>query len=169
MPFLVLGFLLLPTAGLIYYYLPLDRRGSKDGDEEGGREVPLRTLVRNPQILVIAITAMLANSDYAFLEPTLGDHARDNGLADSPDYIGVLFSVASISYTISCPVIGILAQRDRFGPRPIIVTGLLLQVRRCPRPARDDAMDADAARGSARVRAVPSLTRALRRPEPSPP
>jgi len=128
LPFLVLGLMLLPAAALIYTYLPLDRRG-KDGDEDTAvKDVPMRTLLRNPQILVIAITAMLANSDYAFLEPTLGDHTRESGLADTPDYIGMLFSVASISYTVTCPVIGILAQRDRFGPRPIIVTGLLLQV-----------------------------------------
>jgi len=127
-PFLVLGIMLLPTAALIYTYLPLDRIGSKGDEDASPKDVPMRTLVRNPQVLVIAVTAMLANSDYAFLEPTLGDHARESGLAESPDYIGMLFSVASISYTVSCPVIGILAQRDRFGPRPIIVTGLLLQV-----------------------------------------
>lgn len=71
---------------------------------------------------------MLANSDYAFLEPTLGDHAASHGLANSPDSIGMLFSVSSITYTLSCPIIGILASRDRFGPRPIIVSGLLLQL-----------------------------------------
>jgi len=128
-PFLVLGLMLLPTAALIYNYLPLDRRGKDNGDDEGSaKDVPMRSLLRNPQIMVIAVTAMLANSDYAFLEPTLGDHARESGLADTPDYIGMLFSVASISYTVTCPVIGILAQRDRFGPRPVIVAGLLLQV-----------------------------------------
>jgi MFS family permease len=36
---------------------------------------------------------------------------------------GMLFSVASICYTLSCPLIGILAARERFGPRPVIVTG----------------------------------------------
>lgn len=127
-PFLVLGLLLLPTAFLIYTYLPLDRVGSKGDEDAVVKDVPMRALLRNPQILVIAVTAMLANSDYAFLEPTLGNHVRDSQLADSPDAIGMLFSVASISYTVSCPVIGILAQRDRFGPRPIIVGGLLLQV-----------------------------------------
>lgn len=128
MPFLVLGICLLPAAALIYNHLPLESlRTSKDGDELK-TDVSMRTLLRSPQIMVILITAMLANSDYAFLEPTLGDHVRMNHLADSPDSIGMLFSVASICYTLSCPLIGILAARERFGPRPVIVTGLLLQV-----------------------------------------
>ncbi|KAL1526197.1 hypothetical protein AB1Y20_014923 [Prymnesium parvum] len=128
LPFLVLGLMLLPTAALMYTYLPLDRIGTKDNESTVVKDVPLRALLRNPQIVVIGVTAMLANSDYAFLEPTLGDHSRESGLAETPDYIGVLFSVASISYTVSCPIIGILAQRERFGPRPMIVAGLLLQV-----------------------------------------
>ena len=40
----------------------------------------------------------------------------------------MLFSVASICYTLSCPLIGILAARERFGPRPIIVTGACMLV-----------------------------------------
>jgi len=84
--------------------------------------------MRNPQVMVIAVAAMLANSDYAFLEPTLGDHASHHNLASSPDSIGMLFSVAMTSYTISCPLIGMLAKRERFGPRPVIVCGLLLQL-----------------------------------------
>jgi len=42
--------------------------------------------------------------------------------------IGLLFSISSVTYTLACPLIGILANRERFGPRPIIVTGLLLQL-----------------------------------------
>ena len=78
--------------------------------------------------MVIAVAAMLANSDYAFLEPTLGDHAAAHALASTPDAIGVLFSVAMTSYTLSCPLIGMLAKRERFGPRAVIVSGLLLQL-----------------------------------------
>ena len=40
----------------------------------------------------------------------------------------MLFSVSSITYTLACPLIGILANRERFGPRPVIVTGLLFQL-----------------------------------------
>jgi hypothetical protein len=47
-------------------------------------DVPMRTLLRNPQVMVIAVAAMLANSDYAFLEPTLGDHSTAMNLASSP-------------------------------------------------------------------------------------
>jgi len=126
-PFMVLGLALLPAAALIYYRVPSDaHRLGKEEEEKAN--VPMKQLLRNPQVLVIAVASMLANSDYAFLEPTLGDHARNLGLAETPDAIGMLFSVSSITYTLSCPVIGILANRERFGPRPIIVTGLLLQL-----------------------------------------
>lgn len=32
------------------------------------------------------------------------------------------------SYTLSCPLIGMVAKRERFGPRAVIVAGLLLQL-----------------------------------------
>ena len=40
----------------------------------------------------------------------------------------MLFSVSMSTYTLSCPVIGMLAKRERFGPRAVIVTGLLFQL-----------------------------------------
>ena len=89
--------------------------------------MPLGDLLRNPQILLIAVASVLANSDYAFLEPTLGDHAKALGIATSPDSIGLLFSVSSVCYTISCPAIGLLSDRSRIGPRPMIYAGLLAQ------------------------------------------
>jgi len=126
MPFIVLGFAVAPAALLLYSYMPPDAYRSAKGEEKA--DVSMRTLLRNPQVMVIAGAAMLANSDYAFLEPTLGDHAGRMGLASSPDGIGMLFSVAMTSYTLSCPVIGMVAKRERFGPRTVIVSGLLLQL-----------------------------------------
>lgn len=126
-PFLVLGTLLLPTAAVIYFHVPSEMfRVNKEAD--GKAEVSLRALMRNPQVMIIAIASMLANSDYAFLEPTLGDHATANKVATTPDSIGMLFSIASITYTVSCPLTGILANRSRLGPRRVIVTGLVLQL-----------------------------------------
>jgi len=127
MPFLVLGTLLLPTAAIIYFHVPAEMfRVNKELD--GKTELTIRALMRNPQVMIIAIASMLANSDYAFLEPTLGDHATANKVATSPDSIGMLFSIASVTYTLSCPLIGILANRSRLGPRRVIVTGLVLQL-----------------------------------------
>lgn len=125
-PFIILGLALLPTAALIHYKVPLDNH--RLGKEEARSDVTMQMLLRNPQVVVIALASMLANSDYAFLEPTLGAHLADQGIAKSPDAIGMLFSVSSITYTLACPVIGVLANRERFGPRPIIVSGLLLQL-----------------------------------------
>ena len=52
LPFLLLGFGLLPAAALIYHNLPLVRPStSKDGDDEvKADDVPMRTLIRNPQV-----------------------------------------------------------------------------------------------------------------------
>jgi MFS family permease len=127
MPFLLHGTALLPAAALIYLRVPSDahRAGKEDAD---ARDIPMSKLVASPQVMVIAIASMLANSDYAFLEPTLGDHSTYHNLASSPRTVGMLFSVASVVYTLSCPLIGMLANRSRFGPRPIIVSGMLAQL-----------------------------------------
>jgi len=122
----VLGLAVAPAALLLKNFLPPDSGRSSKDDEK--TDVTMRTLLRNPQVVAIAVAAMLANSDYAFLEPTLGDHAAYHGLASTPDAIGMLFAVSMTTYTITCPVIGMAAKRERFGPRPVIVTGLLLQV-----------------------------------------
>ncbi len=126
-PFLVLGIALLPAAALTYYRLPNDMRRS-DTDESDEPDVPMRTLLHNPQVIVIAMASVLANSDYAFLEPTLGDHLISSGLTTSQAGIGAIFSVSSVCYTISCPLVGLLASHKRAGPRPMIVGGLLLQL-----------------------------------------
>ena len=127
MPFLVLGLAVAPAAFLLYSYVPPDAYRLSKGDQSSN-DVSLQTLLKSPQVMVMAVAAMLANSDYAFLEPTLGEHAAEMGVASSPDAIGMLFSVAMTSYTLSCPVIGVLAKREHFGPRPVIVCGLLLQL-----------------------------------------
>ena len=127
MPFVVLGFAVAPAAMLLQTYMPPSSWRAEKGEDEKA-DVPIRTLLRNPQVLVIAVAAMLANSDYAFLEPTLGEHASSHGLASSEASIGALFSVAMTSYTLSCPLIGMLAKRERLGPRAVIVAGLLLQL-----------------------------------------
>lgn len=83
MPFLVLGVMLLPAAALIYHRVPHEMfRVSKD-ELDAKSEVSMRSLMRNPQVVVIAVASMLANSDYAFLEPTLGDHSTAMNLASA--------------------------------------------------------------------------------------
>ncbi len=85
-PFVVLGAMVLPAAALLRRYMPPDTY--RKGDEEEKADVPMRRLLQNPQVLLMAVAAMLANSDYAFLEPTLGDHVTSKSLATTPDSIG---------------------------------------------------------------------------------
>ena len=124
-PFLVLGLALIPTAVLFYFRLP---SGLRRSDEEIDNDIPIRQLLSNPQVFIIALASVIANSDYAFLEPTLGQHLISSGIASSQASIGAIFSISSITYTISCPLVGLLASRKRMGPRPVIVIGLLLQL-----------------------------------------
>ena len=62
------------------------------------------------------IASMLANSDYAFLEPTLGDHSTYHNLASSPRTVGMLFSVASVGARNSAQFGAI--RRNFLTPRP---------------------------------------------------
>lgn len=126
-PFVVLGAAVLPAAVIFATFMPPDQRRERRGGE-GPADLPLRELLRNPQVALMAVAATLGNSDYAFLEPTLGAHATSLGLATSPETIGALFSVLVVAYTLACPLIGIYAARSRFGPRLVVVTGLCVQL-----------------------------------------
>ncbi|KAJ1641299.1 hypothetical protein T492DRAFT_831493 [Pavlovales sp. CCMP2436] len=61
----------------------------------------------------------LGNTDYAFLEPTLAGHVES--IAKSPQAIGMLFSVTSLTYTFSSPLMGWLSHKHRMGPRTVII------------------------------------------------
>ena len=47
---------------------------------------------------------------------------------NSAQWADGLSILPSTVYTLSCPLIGMLANRSRFGPRPIIVSGMLAQL-----------------------------------------
>lgn len=63
-------------------------------------------LASSPQVGLISLAAMVANLDYAFLQPTLGPHAMLTGHAKGAEDVGLLFAIASMSYTIGCPLAG---------------------------------------------------------------
>ena len=56
-------------------------------------------LISHPEIWPIALAAAAANSDYAFLEPTLGDHALANGQAADADGVGLQCPTCHLSAT----------------------------------------------------------------------
>jgi MFS family permease len=56
-------------------------------------------LISHPEIWPIALAAAVANSDYAFLEPTLGDHALANGQAADADGVGLQCPTCHLSAT----------------------------------------------------------------------
>ena len=162
-PFIFLGSLLLMVTPLLRC-LPV--RNTDAGDEEqdetfleqaakngeaNGQGSSLGSgnralLARHPELIVLAVVCVLANSDYAFLEPTLGTYAIEVGAiavsaaaaADAADgrdddgsgteaaQIGVLYLAASLAYTAACPVAGWLAGRTG-RPLAMISVGLAFQ------------------------------------------
>ena len=124
-PFVALGLGLVPAAGLIAFALPSS--GGSEG-EATAEDVGLASVAyRNPRVLCTLLVCVLANSDYALLEPTLGAHATAAGLADGAASIGTLFAISAAAYTVSCPLVGYLADFSILGPRCVIAAGLLLQ------------------------------------------
>jgi len=98
-----------------------------DGEGEGGEEeapVPVKELLAQKQVALMAACCVIANSDFAFLEPTLGVHALEAGLAEDEAGVGLLFATCSLAYTLSCPLAGVIANTKRLGARKTILLGL---------------------------------------------
>jgi DHA1 family multidrug resistance protein-like MFS transporter len=139
-PFVAIGLALVPAAALVGCVLAPDVR--EDGQEEAAIS-PLQML-RSPQVCAIVGVCVLANSDYALLEPTLGAHVESQGLTDSAEGIGFLFAVEACAYMLLCWPMGWIASGSLLGPRRVILIGLLLQA--CglaligPSPLLDDAL-----------------------------
>jgi len=128
LPFVAIGVALLPAILLILWIVPDDRltgRQQAAAREELAASTPMRHLLARPQIFAIALTAILGNSDYAFLEPTLAGHVES--IATSSTAVGMLFSVTSLTYTLAAPLMGWLSHKDKMGPRNVIILGIALQ------------------------------------------
>mgnify|MGYP003684968187 CR=1 FL=1 len=124
LPFVAIGVALLPAILLILWIVPDDRltgRQQAAAREELAASTPMRHLLARPQIFAIALTAILGNSDYAFLEPTLAGHVES--IATSSTAVGMLFSVTSLTYTLAAPLMGWLSHKDKMGPRNVIILG----------------------------------------------
>ena len=138
MPFLVLGSALLLGVPILHYLpaiisdksrVPASASPQGGGVEEQPEGTVRGLLARHPSVALLSFACVLANSDYALLEPTLGDYAISEGVIGTDlaaAEIGMLFLVASLAYTIFCPLAGILSSALR---RPLLVIsgGLLLQ------------------------------------------
>lgn len=140
LPFLLIGAALLPALLLVRAVVRDDERGAirltdapppgaladaaAAEEEAEAPPPPLLLLLGRPQIAAAVGAAVLGNVDYAFLEPTLAEHVEE--VASSPQTIGLLFSVISLTYTLSAPLVGWLSHRRRLGPRNVVICGLCL-------------------------------------------
>lgn len=128
LPFICIGVALLPAMLLIVYIVPDDRASSRHSAATRAEEAtatPMSQLLARPQILAIAFTAILGNTDYAFLEPTLAGHVES--IARTSTAVGMLFSVTSLTYTLASPLMGWLSHKQRLGPRNVIIAGMAFQ------------------------------------------
>lgn len=164
-PFVFLGGLLLMVTPLLRC-LPVHKTDAGDQEQDetsleqeamngeaSGQSSPLGSesralLARHPQLMVLAVVCVIANSDYAFLEPTLGTYAigigaiavsatdaadaadgrDDDGSGTEAAQIGMLYLAASLAYTAACPVAGWLAGRTG---RPLSMISLGLAFQAC--------------------------------------
>ena len=98
-PFCLLGSALL--LGLPVLRFLSVREHKREADADGGSTAPprnIRGLLRlHPSIGLLALACVLANSDYALLEPTLGDYAIAEGV------VGIEGAAAEIGPSSSSP------------------------------------------------------------------
>jgi len=115
MPFLcVTAMAVLTTAGFAYLRLPEHRAPSES--------VPVRALVRHPQVLTCAIVVLMIAATMTMFEPVFVLFLQDT-LHVGPARVGTVFAAAALANTGFHPVVGRLA--DKWGARRMVGIGML--------------------------------------------
>jgi MFS transporter, DHA1 family, solute carrier family 18 (vesicular amine transporter), member 1/2 len=102
LPFVVVGVLVLIDAGLRVYLLPRDGRSA-------GANPDLRPVLLDRYVLTAAAAVALAGIGWGIIEPLLPAELGRAGA--SPGVIGLTFTVASIAYGLSAPVVSRASER----------------------------------------------------------
>ena len=113
LPFLMVAAMAaLGAIGFIWIDLP---------DTQAEREiVPLRTVIRTPEIAACTIIVIAASSTISMVEPVLALHLSTFGIG--PGRVGTLFAIGAVFSTFLHPAFGRLA--DRWGARRVTLSGL---------------------------------------------
>ena len=120
MPPTVVSIVFLVLVPVFGYYLP----GSSPSDAKNkASDIPMRTLITDPAVLLLFSVIALGYGSIAFLDPVLAPHL-ESSLGVSVAQVGLIFVVPCFVYGVGAPISGFAA--DKSGPFTTMVAGLLL-------------------------------------------
>lgn len=102
LPFFIIGLLLTVNAVLIIVFIPRERNVQKE-------KIEVRQLLLNRSIAVPALTVALAAFAVGIIEPLLP--ARMARYGTTSKTLGLIFTVSTLVYGLSAPVVGRLSER----------------------------------------------------------
>jgi DHA1 family solute carrier family 18 vesicular amine transporter 1/2 len=120
LPFLLTGAGFAIAAALIASFVP--------GSIQSNEQVDLRALVRNRSIMVPAVTVALAAFSMGIIEPLMPVRLARHGATSIG--IGIIFSVSTLVYGLSAPVVGRVS--DRIPIQRVIVLGTIAMAATLP-------------------------------------
>ena len=115
LPLLVAGAALLIDGALRFIVLT-------DRAQAGREPSKLPALLRDRAVQAAAIVVVLSSVGWSLLEPLFPNHL-EKVLGASPATVGLLFTISSLAYGLSAPLVGKVV--DRFGPWPTMTFGIV--------------------------------------------
>lgn len=102
LPFLITGGMVALDAFMRTVFLPADK-GTADKSPD------LKALLLDKSVLVAGLAVAVAAAGWGIIEPLLPNHLRHTGA--SPGQVGLLFTISTIIYGCSAPVVAWVAER----------------------------------------------------------
>jgi DHA1 family solute carrier family 18 vesicular amine transporter 1/2 len=121
MPFLVTGALFAIDAALIAFLLPAGRVGRKE-------TIGFRSLLLNKSVAVLALAVALAAFSVGLIEPLLPVRLARYGATSMN--VGIIFTVSTLVYGLSSPVVGRVS--ERVPVKKLIVLGTIAMAATLP-------------------------------------
>lgn len=121
LPYLITGILLAIEAPLMVFLLPA--KGAAEGETLG-----IRALLFNKQVLVAALAVGLAAFSVGIVEPLLPVRLARYGVTSM--VIGVIFTISTLVYGLSAPVVGRVS--ERLPVQRVIVLGTIAMAATLP-------------------------------------
>lgn len=120
-PFLVTGLLFVLDAALIVLLLPAGR-------VKGKETIGFLSLLRNKSVGVLALAVSLAAFSVGIIEPLLPVRLARFGMTSM--MVGILFTISTLAYGLSAPVVGRVAERVPI--KKVIVLGTIAMAATLP-------------------------------------
>lgn len=122
LPLLVAGGALV-VDGALRFTILTDRAQASRGPSR------LPALLRDRSVQAAAVVVVLSSVGWSLLEPLYPGHL-ERGLGASPATVGLLFTLSSLAYGLSAPLVGRVV--DRFAPWPTMTFGIVAMAATLP-------------------------------------